>query len=145
MGKAVVRNIRAEVSEHDDGERFVVGHIDSDGEDIDLRVLVLKTEEMLHLLKFWVGEAFEERFWLASGQYASAWIQRHDFAEARWGLIESLLPKEKAQKAVDQAVADFKDAHRLSDEDWNDFLKGEDRFRQKFFENASEPEGEEAG
>jgi hypothetical protein len=136
-GKAVLSKFDQNDPEIWRDGKFVLGYLNGEDErgDVDFRLLIATQDEMIHLLKFWITKALKERLWLQV-QYSNAWASRENFANRRWGLIESLLPKDAASKAVEDAFSDFKTVHKFTDEIWEDFRNGGELFREKFFEEA---------
>lgn len=111
-------------------EKLIIGYLDDDffGEP-HLRMFIVTAEEMIHLLKFWIGEALKWDCNLMPGQYSRQWTMKRDFAHSRWALIAKLLPNEKLKKAEEEAFAVFKKERNFTDADWEVFLHGraEDR------------------
>ena len=80
-------------------------------------------DELIHLVKYWVKKAIDDRYFIFWGQcFGSSDLRRIDFDWQRVDEIAQILGKEETDKAVKKAYEEI--AHEFEHDDWIVFRYG---------------------
>jgi hypothetical protein len=117
---------------------FAIGCVDEVNGDGAREILgfVPTKHELIQMAKYWLHRGLEnDFFYVCYAQAGSSESRINSFAGRRLNRIADHFTKEEFTAEIDEAKREFKEKHKISDEDWNTFENGSkadwDQFQEK--------------